>query len=49
VASRHVDDEEDDSIAFVGTVRWMEVRDWLKRETENGTKPVRQIEFQGER
>ena len=26
-----------------------EVRDWLKRESENGTKPVKQIVFEGER
>jgi len=32
-----------------GEVRWMEVRDWLKRESENGKKPVRQIVFAGER
>jgi hypothetical protein len=34
---------------FEGEVRWMEVRDWLKRESDNGTKPVRQIVFAGER
>ncbi len=32
-----------------GEVRWMEVRDWLKRETDNGRKPVKQIVFEGER
>ena len=32
-----------------GEVRWMEVRDYLKRVSENGTKPVRQIVFEGER
>jgi hypothetical protein len=32
-----------------GEVRWMEVRDWLKRESEDGKKTVRQIVFQGER
>ena len=32
-----------------GEVRWMEVRDWLKRESENGKKPVKQIVFEGER
>jgi len=32
-----------------GEVRWMEVRDWLKRASENGTKPVKQIIFEGER
>jgi small GTP-binding protein len=32
-----------------GEVRWMEVRDWLKRESDNGRKPVKQIVFEGER
>jgi hypothetical protein len=32
-----------------GEVRWMEVRDWLKRESDDGKKIVRQIVFQGER
>ncbi len=32
-----------------GEIRWMEVRDWLKRESENGKRPVRQIVFEGER
>ncbi len=32
-----------------GEVRWMEVRDWLKRESDNGKKPVKQIAFEGER
>ena len=32
-----------------GEVRWMEVRDWLKRARENGKKPVKQIVFAGER
>lgn len=32
-----------------GEVRWMEVRDWLKRESDNGRKAVKQIVFQGER
>lgn len=32
-----------------GEVRWMEVRDWLKRASEDGTKPVKQIVFEGER
>ena len=27
----------------------MEVRDWLKRESDNGRKPVKQIVFEGER
>ena len=30
-------------------VRWMEISSYLKRESRDGTKPVRQIEFQGER
>jgi hypothetical protein len=30
-------------------VRWMEVRDWLKRVSDNGEKPVKQIVFEGER
>jgi hypothetical protein len=29
-------------------VRWMEVRDWLKREGNGGKKPVKQIVFEGE-
>ncbi len=32
-----------------GEIRWMEVRDWLKRESDNGKKSVRQIVFEGER
>jgi hypothetical protein len=32
-----------------GEVRWMEVRDWLKRASDNGKKPVKQIVFEGER
>ncbi len=32
-----------------GEVRWMDVRDWLKRASENGKKPVKQIVFEGER
>ena len=32
-----------------GEVRWMEVRDWLKRESGGGKKPVKQIVFEGER
>jgi hypothetical protein len=31
-----------------GEIRWMEIRDWLKRESEGGTKPVKQIVFRGE-
>jgi len=30
-------------------VRWMEISSYLVRESENGTKPVTQIEFKGER
>ncbi len=30
-------------------VRWMEITSVLKRESRNGTKPVKQIEFKGER
>ena len=30
-------------------VRWMEITSVLKRESANGTKPVKQIEFAGER
>ena len=32
-----------------GEVRWMEVRDWLRRESGKGKKPVKQIVFAGER
>jgi predicted nucleic acid-binding protein len=32
-----------------GEVRWMEVRDWLKRASDNGKNPVKQIVFAGER
>ena len=32
-----------------GEVRWMEVRDWLKRASRSGKKPVKQIVFEGER
>ena len=32
-----------------GEVRWMEIRDYLKRESNNGKKPVKQIVFEGER
>lgn len=32
-----------------GEIRWMEVRDWLRRESDNGKKLVKQIVFQGER
>jgi hypothetical protein len=30
-------------------VRWMEISSYLKREGQNGTRPVKHIEFQGER
>ncbi|MEK6409368.1 MAG: DUF4365 domain-containing protein [Acidobacteriota bacterium] len=30
-------------------VRWMEISSYLNRESSNGTKPVKQIEFKGER
>jgi len=30
-------------------VRWMEISSYLKSESQNGKKPVRQIEFKGER
>ena len=32
-----------------GEVCWMAVRDWLKHESDNGEKPVKQITFEGER
>ena len=32
-----------------GEVRWMEVRDWLKRASGGGKKSVKQIVFEGER
>ena len=32
-----------------GEVRWTDVRDWLRKATENGTKKVSQIEFKAER
>ena len=32
-----------------GEVRWMEIRDYLKRVSDNGKKAVRQIVFAGER
>ena len=32
-----------------GEVRWMEVREWLKRTSNNGKKSVTQIVFEGER
>src|SRR5262249_4921444 len=32
-----------------GEIRWMEVRDWLRRESDQGKKPVKEITFDGER
>ena len=32
-----------------GEVRWMEIRDYLKRKSAGGKKPVKQIVFEGER
>ena len=32
-----------------GEVRWMEIRGYLKRASDNGKKPVKQIVFEGER
>jgi hypothetical protein len=32
-----------------GEIRWMEVGNWLKRESDDGKKPVKQIIFEGER
>ncbi len=32
-----------------GEVRWMEIRDYLRRESDTGKKPVKQIVFAGER
>jgi hypothetical protein len=32
-----------------GEVRWMEVRDWFKRASDKGKKPVKRIAFDGER
>jgi hypothetical protein len=31
-----------------GEVRWMEIRDYLKRESDNGKNPLRQLVFRGE-
>ncbi|MBI2426096.1 MAG: DUF4365 domain-containing protein [Candidatus Hydrogenedentes bacterium] len=31
-----------------GEIRWMEVREWLRRESEDGKKPVKEIIFDGE-
>lgn len=32
-----------------GQVRWMEIRDWLKKRSDNGKKPVKHIVFEGDR
>lgn len=32
-----------------GEIRWMDVTEYLRRESDNGKKPVKQIIFQGER
>jgi hypothetical protein len=32
-----------------GEVRWMEMRDWLRRAADRNRKPVIQIVFEGER
>ena len=32
-----------------GEIRWMDVSDWLKRESDNGKSPVKQTAFKGER
>jgi hypothetical protein len=32
-----------------GEVRWMDVRDWLKRASDNAKKQLKQIVFTGER
>ena len=37
-----------DKLGFA-EVRWMEISSYLKRASDNGTKPVKQIEFIGER
>ncbi len=34
---------------FRGEARWMEMRDWLKRVSNDGKKPVKEIVFVGER
>ena len=34
---------------FRGQVRWMEVRQWLRSESDHGKKPVKQIVFDGQR
>ena len=37
-----------DKLEFTN-LRWMEISSYLKRESDNGKKPVKQIVFQGER
>ena len=32
-----------------GEIRWMGVREWLKRASDEGKKPLRQIVSEGER
>ena len=32
-----------------GEIRWMDVSAYLRRESSNGKKPVKQIVFEGER
>jgi hypothetical protein len=32
-----------------GEVRWVEVRDWLRRASDGGRKAVKEIVFEGER
>ena len=32
-----------------GEIRWMEVSEWLRRESDGGRKQVKQIVFEGER
>ena len=32
-----------------GEVRWMEIRDWLKLESNNAAKLIKQFEFKGDR
>ena len=32
-----------------GSIRWMEIREYLRRESDGGKKQVRQIVFEGER
>ena len=32
-----------------GEVRWMEIRDWLRKVSDNGKKTIKHIVFEGER